>query len=124
MDAAVTIVSIIGLAAEVHALKDFVILRMLRIVRISRVLSKNSGLVNIFTAVVSSRRAMLISFGVTGFFWYLWSVVGLQVWMGKFNYCSDPIQAAANGANFFKVYSDEIGMSSFCCHSPSRLNLP
>ncbi len=37
---------------------------------------------------------------------YMWSVVGLHIWAGAFNYCNDANQADENGVTYFRTYTN------------------
>ncbi len=36
----------------------------------------------------------------------MWSVVGLRIWAGAFNYCNDAEQANENGSNYYRTYEN------------------
>ncbi len=36
----------------------------------------------------------------------MWSVVGLRIWAGAFNYCNDVEQSNENGVNYYRTYSN------------------
>ncbi|CAM9119896.1 unnamed protein product [Discosporangium mesarthrocarpum] len=86
-------------------------LRMLRVLRMLRMAGNSKSMMDILRSILAAKRALCLTCLIMLFSWLLWSIVGLQVWAGSFNYCSDPVTAEANGKDDYYVYYDGTSFS-------------
>eukprot|EP00903_Cladosiphon_okamuranus_P008160 g7859.t1 len=82
-------------------------LRALNILRLVWVAKLSCSLMDLLKALRSSGRALCLAGAVVLACWIQWAIVGLQVWGGTFNFCSDPATAEAHGVTSFFVYRTE-----------------
>eukprot|EP00752_Nemacystus_decipiens_P004767 g4338.t2 len=91
--------------SAVKALRALNALRLVRLARLSH------SLMDLLRALRSSGKALCLAGAVVLSFWIQWSIVGLQVWGGTFNFCSNPATAEEHEQSVFYVYrTEENGM--------------
>lgn len=91
LDFVVVVASITNLAAsalEIGWLKTF---RMLRALRPLRMVSRNEGMKIMCNALLLSLRTIANVAVVLGFVWFMFALMGVQMFKGKMYQCSDPL---------------------------------
>ena len=90
LDFAIVIVSIISLAMPVEAsesLTTFKVIRMARLLRPIRVISRNEGLRVSIQALYVSVPAILNLLVIVLLFMMIFGIIGVNLFKGKFEYC-------------------------------------
>jgi len=89
LDFFIVVTSLLDLMMSRQSLGFIKVIRLLRILRPLRFISHNQGMKMIVAALLDSGGAMLNVLIVIMIVWLMFAILGIQLFMGKFFYCSE-----------------------------------
>ena len=91
VDFVIVMISLVVLLAEsVPQLRPLRVLRVMRVLRPLRLISRNAGMKLIITSLFKAMPAVGNVFGVILALQVVFAIIGMQLFSGKFGYCSNP----------------------------------